>query len=109
MKRALVLAAFLAFAPSVHAEVKDGTPEEVKADFDMICDVVKRSHADQEKDPSKKAAKLADYLLSHLKTRQALHTMQSLAGELPADKPRLLKKAAADAGHRGPCPFADEK
>ena len=109
MRTRWLLALGLASATAYAAPLKDGTPAEVKADFDLICNSVARSGAAKEKDPSMKAQKIANYLLSHIATKQAMHVMQSMGGMLPEEKPAALKRAAADAGYKGPCPFADEK
>ena len=88
---------------------KEGTKAEVRADFDMICNAVQRSGAAGEKDMSQKAQKIADYLLSHISTKQAMSFMQSMGGMLPEEKAPALKKKARDSGYTGACPFADEK
>ena len=89
--------------------LKDGSKAEVRADFDMICNAVQRSGASGEKDVSGKAQKIADYLLSHISTKQAMSFMQSMGGMLPEEKPAALKKKARESGYTGACPFADEK
>jgi hypothetical protein len=85
-----------------------GTPAEVKADFAMICNAPKRAGADKEKDPREKARRIADYLLSHLRTTQAMEVMRSMAELPPSEKAAALRKAARASGYHGPCPFADE-
>jgi hypothetical protein len=88
--------------------LKQGTKEEVRADFEMICNAVERSGASKS-DPGEKAQKIADYLLSHIQTKQAMSFMQSMGGMLPQEKPAALKRAARESGYKGACPFADER
>jgi hypothetical protein len=109
MRRWLIALGLAVASTSYASSLKDGTPAEVKADFDLICHAVTRSGAAKEKDPRTKAERIATNLLGHIMTKQAMHVMQSMGGLLPEDKPAALKKAAADAGYQGPCPFADEK
>src|SRR5215471_16348671 len=89
--------------------LKEGSKAEVRADFDLICNAVQRSGAAGEKDPSRKAQKIADYLLSHIVTKQAMSFMQSMGGMLPDEKAPALKRKARESGYTGACPFADEK
>jgi len=89
--------------------LKEGSKAEVRADFEMICNAVERSGAGGEKEVSRKATRIADYLLSHIATRQAMSFMQSMAGMLPEEKAPALKRKARQSGYSGACPFADEK
>jgi predicted YcjX-like family ATPase len=89
--------------------LKEGSRAEVRADFEMICNAVQRSGAAGEKDVSQKATKIADYLLSHIATKQAMSFMQSMGGMLPEEKAPALKQKARESGYAGACPFADEK
>ena len=89
--------------------LKDGSKAEVRADFAAICNAVERSGAAREKDPSQKAQKVASYLLSHIRTRQAMSLMQRMGGMLPEEKGPALKRAAAESGYTGACPLADER
>lgn len=86
---------------------KTGTPAEVKADYEMVCNVIERSGAAKETDPSKKAQTAATYLFKHLKTKQVLSQMQSMGSVRPEDKVKVFKAAAAKAGYTGPCPFLE--
>jgi hypothetical protein len=88
--------------------LKQGTRAEVRADYDLICNAVERSGA-AGADPSEKAMKIANYLLSHLRTTQAMSLMQSMGGMPAKEKPAVLKKAARESGYTGACPFADER
>jgi hypothetical protein len=105
----VVLGGGVAASPAAHADQKEGTPAEVKADFDLICNLPERSGLGKVKDTSEKASKMAQYLFAHLKTTQALRVLQGMASEAGEKKPALLKEAAAKAGYTGPCPFADAK
>jgi predicted YcjX-like family ATPase len=106
--RAMALMLLLGTAPQAKS-LKEGSRAEVRADFEMICNAVQRSGAAGEKDMSQKAQKIADYLLSHIATKQAMSFMQSMGGMLPEEKAPALKKKARESGYSGACPFADEK
>lgn len=100
----LVLASF-----AVPAVALADNKADVKADYELVCNAVERSGADKTPDPSQKAQKIALYLAQHLKTQEVKLFMASLAARPPQDKGPALKKAAADAGYTGPCPFAEMK
>ncbi len=104
-KRLLLLLGALALPAVALADNK----ADVKADYELVCNAVERSGADSEKDPSQKATKIAMFLLKNIKTQEVKAFMASLGARLPADKGPALKKAAADAGYTGKCPFADMK
>jgi hypothetical protein len=104
-KRALLVLALLATPAVALADPK----ADVKADYELVCNVVERSGADKTQDPSQRAQKIALYLTQHLKTQEVKLFMASLAVKPPAEKGPALKKAAADAGYTGSCPFADMK
>jgi hypothetical protein len=82
---------------------------DVKADYDLVCNAVERSGAESEKDPSQKAMKIATFLLKNLKTQEVKKFMATLGAMPPEAKGPALKKAAADAGYTGKCPFAEMK
>src|SRR6185436_14902786 len=86
--------------------LKEGSMKEVRADFEMICNAVQRSGAADESEPGQKATKIANYLLSHIATKQAMSFMQSMGGMLPEEKAPALKKKARESGYAGACPFA---
>lgn len=102
---ALCLTSALSFA----AGLKKGSAAEVKADFDLICNAVKRSGAEKETDTSTRARKVAEYMLKNIKTEQAMGQMQEMASLKPEYKADALREAAKKAGYTGVCPFADEK
>ncbi len=105
MKYLAVFIVLLALTSLAHA-LKDGTPAEVKADFDLICNSPALSHADQTKDPSERATRIANYVKAHLKTNQAMKLLQDMpsSGMTPEEKGASLKREAVKAGYTGPCP-----
>jgi hypothetical protein len=97
------------WAMAVQAKpLKKGSRAEVRADFELICNAIERSGAAAETDPSVKATQIANYLLSHISTRQAMSFMQGMAGMPPEEKSPALKKKARESGYTGACPLADE-
>lgn len=81
--------------------------DDVRADFDDICNAKERSGANAEPDESQRAMVMAKWLTGKLRTAEAKDLMASLATEDPAARPGRLRDAAKRAGVE-PCPFADE-
>ena len=81
--------------------------DDVRADFDDICNAKERSGASAEPDESQRATVMAKWLTGKLRTAEARDLMGSLASEDPASRPGRLRDAAKRAGVE-PCPFADE-
>ncbi|HEY1549846.1 MAG TPA: hypothetical protein VGG28_18585 [Kofleriaceae bacterium] len=86
-----------------------GSKADIKADYDMVCNAPARSGAMKTTDKSEQAKKVADYIVSHLKTDEVRNFLGTFGGMDPADKAPALKKAAKDAGYTGACPLADMK
>jgi hypothetical protein len=84
-----------------------GSKADTKADYDMVCNSPARSGAMKLTDKSEQAKKVADYILSHLKTDEVRNFLATFGGMAPADKAPALKQAAKDAGYTGACPLAD--
>jgi hypothetical protein len=84
-----------------------GSKADIKADYDMVCNSPARSGGMKATDQSERAKKIADYILSHLKTDEVRSFLATFGGMAPADKAPALKKAAKDAGYTGACPLAD--
>jgi hypothetical protein len=82
--------------------------DDLRADFDDICNAKERSGANAEPDESQRAMAMAKWLTGKLRTNEARELMASLATEDPAARPGRLRDAAKRAGVE-PCPFADEE
>jgi hypothetical protein len=89
------------------AAAAPGSKADIEADYDMVCNAPARSGAMKIADKSEQAKKVADYILSHLKTVEVRNFLGTFGGMAPADKAPALKKAAKDAGYTGACPLAD--
>jgi hypothetical protein len=101
-------------ADTAKTAAKDDAPkpspasDDVRADFDDICNAKERSGASAEPDDSQRAMVMAKWLTGKLRTNEAKDLMASLATEDPAARPGRLRDAAKRAGVE-PCPFADEE
>jgi hypothetical protein len=93
------------FAGIAYADHKD----DVRTDFDNLCNARERSGADKEKNPSERAEKMAEYLKKTLKTEEVKKLFASLADMNPADAGPKVKAEAAKAGYTGACPIVDKK
>jgi hypothetical protein len=107
MRRLVILVSLLASTVAYAADLKTGTPEEVRADFDLVCNLPERSHTQDIKDEGEKAQKMAAYLKVHLKTEQVTKIL-ALMGSVAADKQvATFMTEVRRAGYTGPCPFVE--
>lgn len=81
----------------------------IRGDFELICYSFERSGAVHEKDPSHKAMIIAKYVSDHLKSDEVKELMRGMTMLSPEEKQKAFKKAMAESGYAGPCPFFDQK
>jgi hypothetical protein len=83
-----------------------GTNEEVKADFELLCNAIERSGANPGPNQEREATA---YAKAHLATKEAADALAALGFLKGPERGPALKAAAVKAGYDGPCPTADQR